>query len=433
MAQKLLNTRIGLKYDTLANWQGVENTFKPLKGEVIFYEIPAASGEVADEPAILFKVGDGTNFLKDLPWGSAIAADVYAWAKQQSLLGGQYNSETGWDFSEANSIQKESQDEVGGFVGNLVKLRVVADPDQENTYNIEVSTDGGHSWTPSGTIHMTPEAYAGDDTTIVVDENNTISVIPANLGYTSGSGIDIGTDGGVLTSGDVEAITDYIDAKATANEVTVEKLASAETGYASSYVVKQNGVQVGDTINIPKDFVVKSATLETCQTADVPVAGLVPGDKYIDFVVNTYDGTATDTHIYLPVKDLVDVYTGGDTDYISVSVDNNNVITATLRSEMIASSIGSGTGEDLIPTVDAVRDYVQDEIQNATPNIQAGDGIEVTTTSGTTKTVEVKLDETNSDITDNAGSGLVTSSDGLRIDDSLVWILQSGGATSNID
>jgi len=100
---------------------------------------------------------------------------------------------------------------------------------------------------------------------------------------------------------------------------------------------------------------------------------------------------------------------------------------------MIASSIGSGTGEDLIPTVDAVRDYVQDEIQNATPNIQAGDGIEVTTTSGTTKTVEVKLDETNSDITDNAGSGLVTSSDGLRIDDSLVWILQSGGATSNID
>ena len=430
MSQKLLDTRIGLKYDTLANWQSVENSFQPLAGEVVFYEMPVPQGS-EEMPAILFKVGNGTDKLVDLPFGSAIAADVYAWAKQQSLLGGQYNSGTGWDFSHAETEQVKSQDEVGGFVGNLVKLRVVADPVEENTYNIEVSTDGGHSWTPSGTIHMTPEIYSGDDTTIAV-ENNIISVIPANLGYTSGSGIDIGTAGGVLTSEDVEAITDYIDDKAAANEVTVVKLANAETGYASSYEVRQNGQKVGDTINIPKDFLVKSAELKTVTVADEPYEGAEVGDKYIDFVVNTYDGTATDTHIYLPVKDLVDVYTGGNTDYISVSVDNNNIITATLRSQMIAGSIDSGTGADMLPTVDAVREYVQEEIDNATPNIEAGDGIEVTT-SGTTKTVAVNLDETNSTITDNAGSGLVATSDGLRIDDSLVWVLQSGGATSNID
>ena len=40
-------------------------------------------------------------------------------------------------------------------------------------------------------------------------------------------------------------------------EVTVEKQASAETGYAHTYVIKQNNVQVGQKINIPKDFLVK--------------------------------------------------------------------------------------------------------------------------------------------------------------------------------
>ena len=40
--------------------------------------------------------------------------------------------------------------------------------------------------------------------------------------------------------------------------VTVEKQAQAETGYAHTYVVKQNNTQVGVKINIPKDFLVKS-------------------------------------------------------------------------------------------------------------------------------------------------------------------------------
>lgn len=88
--------------------------------------------------------------------------------------------------------------------------------------------------------------------------------------------------------------------------VTVEKI-STESGYAASYVVKQNGTKVGVTINIPKDFLVKSATLETCATTGTPT-GMTKGDKYIDFVVNTIDNSGTATHIYLKVQDLIDVY-----------------------------------------------------------------------------------------------------------------------------
>ena len=88
--------------------------------------------------------------------------------------------------------------------------------------------------------------------------------------------------------------------------VTVEKQATAESGYFATYVVKQNNVQVGSKINIPKDYLVKSGSVKTCSTADVPVQGYVVGDKYIDFVVNTKDSSGTDEHIYILVSDLVE-------------------------------------------------------------------------------------------------------------------------------
>lgn len=87
--------------------------------------------------------------------------------------------------------------------------------------------------------------------------------------------------------------------------VTLEKQSTAETGYASTYVLRQGGTALTPKINIPKDFLVRSATLETCTTADVPEQGYQVGDKYIDFVINTLDSSETAQHIYLNVKDLV--------------------------------------------------------------------------------------------------------------------------------
>ncbi len=78
-----LNTRIRLRYDELANW----NRENPVlyKGEVAVVLVPvdhsASTGLQETKPAILFKVGDGESTFTQLPWGSALAADVYAWAK----------------------------------------------------------------------------------------------------------------------------------------------------------------------------------------------------------------------------------------------------------------------------------------------------------------------------------------------------------------
>ena len=78
-----LNTRIRLRYDELDNWLTEDPVL--YKGEVAVVSVPAQqnaeTGLQETPPAILFKVGDGETEFSELPWGSALAADVYAWAK----------------------------------------------------------------------------------------------------------------------------------------------------------------------------------------------------------------------------------------------------------------------------------------------------------------------------------------------------------------
>ena len=85
MAEKLIKTRLKLKYDTFANWEKVKTTFVPLKGEVCLVEVPDAVDPIQNAPSILFKVGDGTTAFGDLKYGSALAADVYSWAKASGI------------------------------------------------------------------------------------------------------------------------------------------------------------------------------------------------------------------------------------------------------------------------------------------------------------------------------------------------------------
>ena len=83
--EKILNTRLQLKYDTLANWNS--STFIPKKGEACIVEVPTGTSVtgVVNPPAIMIKVGNGTDKFSVLPWTAATAADVYTWAKKNQL------------------------------------------------------------------------------------------------------------------------------------------------------------------------------------------------------------------------------------------------------------------------------------------------------------------------------------------------------------
>ena len=82
MATTTFNTRISLKYDTYAQW--VEKDPQLLVGEVAVVVVPAETGAVAKEPAVLFKVGDGAHKFSELQFTAGLAADVYDWAKAAS-------------------------------------------------------------------------------------------------------------------------------------------------------------------------------------------------------------------------------------------------------------------------------------------------------------------------------------------------------------
>ena len=125
-------------------------------------------------------------------------------------------------------------------------------------------------------------------------------------------------------------------------EVTVEKLSTAEIGFIATYVVKQNGTQVGSSINIPKDYLVKSATVGTAPAANNPVQGYAKGDKYLDFVINTKDSSGTDEHLYVNVKDLVDTYTAGS----GLTLSNNqfSIGTGAVTKTMLATAVQTSLG-----------------------------------------------------------------------------------------
>lgn len=104
-------------------------------------------------------------------------------------------------------------------------------------------------------------------------------------------------------------------------EFVIEKQDTPEDGFSATYKLKRTAdgadTYVGDAINIPKDAVLSGGTYEIVDTADTPYAGAEVGDPYVDLVV----ANAEESHIYIPLKGLVDTVKAGD----GITVTNNTV------------------------------------------------------------------------------------------------------------
>lgn len=79
---KTLNVRIRNKYDSYENW--MKSSLILESGEIATchttIDVKVENG-IAKHPALLMKVGNGTDTFDKLPWLSARAADVAEWAK----------------------------------------------------------------------------------------------------------------------------------------------------------------------------------------------------------------------------------------------------------------------------------------------------------------------------------------------------------------
>ena len=304
MAEKTLNTRILLKYDTYTNWTTKNPVLKA--GEMAIATIPTTDTQDTQtvnsvtKPQILIKVGDGSSKYNDLKFVSGLAADVHTWAKAATKPSYSASEISGL----AAFISGEIQDTDTQY--NIVKV---------DDYNYKFQKKDKDASTYTDVITITIPKY-----TLPVATTSVLG------GVKIGSNVSIAADGTIsLTKENVTAALGYtpVNPSDIAN-YEIKKLDTAEPGYLASYQLEKDGAKAGDVINIPKDYLVKSASCKTATTADTPIAGLKIGDPYLDFVINTKDtdtGSGTEGHVYINVADLVDTYTAGD----NVTITNNKI------------------------------------------------------------------------------------------------------------
>lgn len=146
--------------------------------------------------------------------------------------------------------------------------------------------------------------------------------------------------------------------------VTVESL--SDTTYLKKYVVKQNGAQVGVTIDIPKDMVVQSGSIVTGTwnnnvfTEDATQPGTGP-DKALKLIVANQTAP-----IYINVADLVDAYTGGTG--ISISASNEISIVPATERTLGGVKIGANTTVAADGTISITSANIQNALGNQHAN-----------------------------------------------------------------
>lgn len=98
-------------------------------------------------------------------------------------------------------------------------------------------------------------------------------------------------------------------------------------GYSKTYTLTKDGTEVGVKINIPKDLVINKGSIKIVAEVDTPYEGAIVGDKYLDIELND----PTKDHIYIPVKELVDAYTGKNNTKLHTTIGSNNSIEVQLQ------------------------------------------------------------------------------------------------------
>lgn len=84
---KMLNVRIRSKYDNYENWIKSNLVLEPGEIAIAYTTVDVkVDNGTAKQPALLMKVGNGSDLFKDLPWLSARAADVLSVCKNETEL-----------------------------------------------------------------------------------------------------------------------------------------------------------------------------------------------------------------------------------------------------------------------------------------------------------------------------------------------------------
>lgn len=146
-----------------------------------------------------------------------------------------------------------------------------------------------------------------DATVVIADGDSGTKTIGVQISKDAGNQLQVKDDGIFVSGAGTVSPAEYV----------IKKLDSATEGFSASYQLQKTVSSiptfVGDIINIPKDLVVQSGSVQTVTDTDDPYSGAQIGDTYIDLVLN--DTSAS--HIYIPAKGLVDTSKFASADTVS--------------------------------------------------------------------------------------------------------------------
>lgn len=389
--EKLINTRIQLKYDSLENWSSKNPTLK--SGELaIAYLPPKGNGNApaATSEAVLFKVGPGA--FNSLPWASALAADVYSWAKKTGIeiiddgSTGSVISNIEWKNdklvvsridaytkSEVNALIKSVEDKVDGLDESITTVAqgtaitvTDAGTGNDHAYTVALDVEGAKialglksaAYVTVESLNETAKGYA-DDVEAKLPTSADYGVLEVKGDSNSGVVVDDTDKQKPIVKIAANTYDAYgaaaqalAEAKEYANGLPHENTAHSHSVGAGLKLTGNGGIS-GDVeyaLNVAFELVDKTiklydkndsnktalATLDATEFIADGMLKSVTADQTNNKLVFEWNTDAGVTTTEIALDSIADIYTGSNGSEVNVSVSNQNVISASLNSDIAA-------------------------------------------------------------------------------------------------
>ena len=202
------------------------------------------------------------------------------------------------------------------------------------------------------------------DKSITVGGTATTPTVKVAISADEGNALSLAADGLKVTI-----------PKVTVPEYSMKKLDAATTGMSASYQLTKDGTGIGAVIDIPKDMMVKSGSVQTYEAGSLPAGVAEPG-TYIVLVLND----AAETKLYINVGNLIEYVTSGSAegDMVFINIDpQTHKVTATITDGTVTEAkLHADVKAKLAKAVSAIQ-----EVKAGTANgTIAVDGADVTVT-----------------------------------------------------
>lgn len=198
------------------------------------------------------------------------------------------------------------------------------------------------------------------DKSITVAGTTTAPTVKVALSAAEGNALELAADGLKVTIPEV-----------TVPAYSMKKLDTATSGMSASYQLTKDGAGIGAIIDIPKDMVVESGTVETYIAGHLPAGVAEPGTYIVLTLAN-----ATSDKLYIPASGLIEYVTGGsgenDAIQINVTADTHKV-TATVKEGSLTKTMLSTEVQGLLDKANTAVQAITTGSTNGTISVDGKD------------------------------------------------------------